>query len=246
MNSIGQEFMSKTRYRFMGESEQQRGAPQPPVELPVDSAKPAIALPKAETLPLEPVLLRELIEQRRSIRDYASSPLSLPELSYLLWCTQGVRDATPPRTSRNVPSAGARHAFETFLLINHVAGVPAGLYRYHATAHRLIEERRGEGLGAEFSAACLGQDFVAGSAVTFIWAAVARRMTWRYSERGYRYLHLDAGHVCQNLYLAAESIGCGVCAIAAYDDDLLNRALQLDGREEFAIYLAPIGKKKSG
>ena len=81
-------------------------------------------------------------------------------------------------------------------------------------------------------------------AVTFIWVAASDRMTWRYCERGYRYILLDAGHVCQNLYLSAESIGCGVCAVGAYDDDIINKLLGLDGRSEFVIYIAAAGKKR--
>ena len=84
---------------------------------------------------------------------------------------------------------------------------------------------------------------VAASAVTFIWVAVVHRMAWRYGQRGYRYLHLDAGHACQNLYLAAESVGCGVCAIAAFDDEDVSRVLGLDGEDQFAIYVATVGKK---
>lgn len=84
---------------------------------------------------------------------------------------------------------------------------------------------------------------VKNSAVTFFWAAVTYRMGWRYGERGYRYLFLDAGHVCQNLYLAAEAVGCGVCAIAAFEDDTLNQLLGLDGVEQFAVYVATAGRK---
>ena len=91
---------------------------------------------------------------------------------------------------------------------------------------------------------CLGQEFVKRSAATFIWVCDVNRMTWRYSERGYRYAFMEAGHVCQNLYLSAESIGCGVCAIAAYDDDTMNQLLGLDGESQFVIYIATIGKKK--
>jgi SagB-type dehydrogenase family enzyme len=92
--------------------------------------------------------------------------------------------------------------------------------------------------------ACLKQQHVKTSAVTFIWVAVPHRTVWRYSQRGYRYIHLDAGHVCQNLYLLAEAIDCGVCAIAAFDDDLVNQAIGLDGEDLFVIYLASLGKRK--
>jgi SagB-type dehydrogenase family enzyme len=67
-------------------------------------------------------------------------------------------------------------------------------------------------------------------------------MVWRYGERGYRYLHIDVGHACQNLYLAAETMEAGVCAIGAFDDEALNRALGIDGVEQWAIYLATVGK----
>lgn len=93
------------------------------------------------------------------------------------------------------------------------------------------------------AAGCLNQQHILKSAVTFLWTAVPDRMTWRYGERGYRYLHLDAGHVCQNLYLAALSVGCGVCAIAAFDDAAMNRLLGIGGEEQFLIYVAMVGKK---
>jgi SagB-type dehydrogenase family enzyme len=146
---------------------------------------------------------------------------------------------------RTVPSAGARHAFETYLLLNNVEGLPPGLYRYLAIERRLLQLNLDPTMADQITDACWRQRMVKKSAVTFIWVAIKYRMVWRYGERGYRYLHLDAGHVCQNLYLAAEAIDCGVCAIAAFQDEELNRLLELDGEEEFAIYLATVGKKKS-
>ena len=118
-----------------------------------------------------------------------------------------------------------------------------GLYRYVALEHALLPVRLDAEVNQELTQACLKQQQVQTSAVTFIWVAVVERMYWRYLERGYRYLHLDAGHICQNLYLAAEPIGCGVCAIAAFDDDAVNAFLGIDGVEQFAIYLASLGKK---
>jgi len=89
----------------------------------------------------------------------------------------------------------------------------------------------------------MGQRQVATSAVTFIWAAVPYRTVWRYSERSYRYLYLDAGHVCQNLHLAAESINCGICAIGAYDDDAADQLLGFDPPDMFVIYMATLGRR---
>ena len=141
-------------------------------------------------------------------------------------------------------SAGARHALETYLLINRAADLDVGLYRFLASRHKLQLCSAEAGLAAQMTRACFGQNMVADSAVTFVWAAVPDRMTWRYSQRGYRYLHLDAGHVCQNLYLAAEAVGCGVCAIGAFDDEAMDALLGLDGREQFTLYLAAVGKKR--
>jgi SagB-type dehydrogenase family enzyme len=243
--SIGRQFMLETQYSFMPPSAQSQGEPQPPLELPYDSSQRTIELPPPDALALKPVDLREIIGQRRTVRNYAAEPLSIAELSHLLWCTQGVQDVRGSyATVRTVPSAGARHAFETYLLVNAVDDVEHGVYRYLASAHQLIRLPLGEELTRRITQGCLNQEQVARSAVTFMWVAVVERMHWRYGERGYRYMLLDAGHVCQNLYLAAQVIGCGVCAIAAYDDVALNRELELDGEEMFVIYVASLGKKR--
>lgn len=244
MDGIGKQFIEQTKYPNMGKSDQGRGLPQPPLTLDWDRARRPVPLPAPEAIRLGGLSVREAIDQRRTLRAYARAPLRLDELSYLLWCTQGVREVVPQsRTMRTVPSAGARHAFETYLCVNNVAGLRPGLYRFLALEHALVEENPGADFADRLARACLGQETVRTCAATFIWTAVVYRMTYRYGERGYRYLYLDAGHVCQNLYLAAETIGCGVCAIAAFSDDDVNRLLGLDGKDRFAIYLGTVGKK---
>jgi len=244
---IGKQYMELSRYAHMGPSWQKQGRPQPPLELPVDPGIPPIPLPAPQDLNLGHVDLRQMIEQRESLRKYDADPLSLEELSFLVWCTQGVKQVTPrPVTLRTVPSAGARHAFETYVLANRVAGLEPGLYRYLALEHQMIPQDLSPGITDRMTEACYRQEHVRQSAVTFAWAAVLERMYWRYDERSVRYLHLDAGHVCQNLYLAAESIGCGVCAIAAFYDEQLNPVLGLDGVDRFAIYLGTVGRKSLG
>ena len=99
------------------------------------------------------------------------------------------------------------------------------------------------GVADRLMEACLRQVIVRDSAVTFIWSCVIYRMAWRYSEQDYRLVHLDAGHVCQNVYLAAEQINCGACAIGAFDDELMAGLLGIDGVEEFVIYCATVGRK---
>ena len=244
MSEIGKEFMEGTKYHNMGKSAHRLGMPQPPVEAKWDRTKTPIPLPPPASLRLGEISLRTAIDQRRSLREYSGQPLSLDELSYLLWCTQGVQDAAGRCTLRTVPSAGARHAFETLLLVNNVTGLSPGLYRFLALDHALLEENLDPEVADRLVEACLGQRFVKGGVLTLVWVAEVQRMTYRYGERGYRYLHLDAGHVCQNLYLAAEAIGCGACAIAAFEDDEVNRVLGLDGESRFAIYLGAVGKKE--
>jgi len=236
--------MERTKYRYIGKSDQQKGLPRPPLELPPDPQVPGIDLPRPETLSIPPLGLRTAIERRRSVRSYLHEPITLEELSFLLWCTQGVQQVHGDQaTFRTVPSAGARHAFETFLLLNDVEGLAPGLYRYLALTHRLQQVDPDATVAHRITNACFDQQFILRSGAVFIWTAVPYRMTWRYGERGYRDLHLDAGHVCQNLYLAAEAVGCGVCAIAAFDDDAMNGILGINGSDQFVIYLATVGKK---
>lgn len=244
-SSPGRTFLEQTRYCNLVRSAQQEGASPPPVEQPFSGAD-LIELPPLEQCDLPPVDVRKLIGQRTSVREYSSEPLDLKTLSFLLWATQGVKEVVRGYiTLRTVPSAGARHAFETYLLINRVEGLEPGLYRYLALEHKLGALQPGSAVGGEVLAGCLGQEMVLGGAATFIWTAVPYRMTWRYQERGYRYLYLDAGHVCQNLYLAAEAAGCGSCAIGAFDDDRMNGVIGVDGEKEFVIYLSSVGKKRA-
>jgi SagB-type dehydrogenase family enzyme len=245
VETIGQEFMRRTCYPELSDSPQKLGIiPQPQLELPVPLGVEIIDLPKTDQIQVPALDLREAIEERKTLRKYATTPLTLDELTYLLWVTQGVkRISSRPSTVRTVPSAGARHAFETYLLINRVEGLQPGLYRYLAIENQLAHLPAERQINALITAACLDQSQVATSAVTFIWVAVVERMFWRYVERGYRYMHLDAGHVCQNLALGAEQVGCEICPIAAFDDDQLNQVLGLDGKDLFVIYLASLGKK---
>ena len=240
----GREFMERTKYAFIGRSDQQKGIPQPPLELPPSPDYPVLQLPRPETLTVPPLDLRAAIEQRRSIRSYAHEPLSPEDLSFLLWCTQGGQKTFPQWTLRTVPSAGARHAFETYLLVNDVRGVDPGLYHYLASSHQIQKIDADPTLPHRITGACFDQAFILMSGVLFLWTAVPYRMTWRYGERGYRDLHLDAGHVCQNLYLAAEVVKCGICAVAAFDDDAMNTLLGINGADQFLIYLAAVGKKQ--
>jgi len=244
-NTIGRQFVEMTKYKNLEQSLQSQGAPWPDLRLPLPEGAEVIDLPAGKSLALGKLDFIHLVDRRETFRSYTDASLTLQELAYLLWGTQGVKSIMPekPVTRRTVPSAGSRHAFETYMLINRVEGLQPGLYRYLALDHKLARLNAPQEIRDILTEACQNQPHVRNSAVTFFWTAVQVRTTWRYCQRGYRYMYLDAGHVCQNLYLLAEAIGCGVCAIAAYDDDLVNAALEVDGVEQFAIYIATLGKR---
>jgi SagB-type dehydrogenase family enzyme len=236
--------MEKTKYRHLEPSDQMKKLPQPPLEVQAVEGKTVHDLPDPRMVRVKHVDLTEAISKRVSVRNYSEESLSLDELSYVLWCVQGVKEVTKrPATQRTVPSAGARHCFETYVLVNSVEGLKPGLYRFLAIDHKLQEVDMSEDIAERVTAGCYGQRFVFNSAITLILTAVRYRMMWRYTERGYRYMHLDAGHVMQNLYLCAEAINSGACAIAAFFDDQLNEALGVDGVEQFTVYVGALGKK---
>jgi len=244
MKSTGYEFIDKTKYQYLNISDQMKGVPPPDLQLPYSDDIEIIPLPEWKKINISSDNIETIIDRRKSIRNYKQVKLSLPELSYLLWCTQGVKKKISDITTiRTVPSAGARHALETILLVNRVEGLEPGFYRYLSLDHQLAILRKDKLVVDEIVKASFNQIFIRHSAITFIWSAVIYRMKWRYGERAYRYIFLDAGHVAQNLYLSAETIGCGVCAIAAFSDDDMNHILGLDGKEQFVIYMATVGKK---
>ncbi|MGI6576429.1 MAG: SagB/ThcOx family dehydrogenase [bacterium] len=239
----GHEFIKHTPWQTMLTSDQTKDIHCPDFMFSTDDVLQVIELPEPMNVPTKELTFRQAANNRQSIRKYADTPLSLAELSYLLWATQGIKKVTAEKTLRTVPSAGSRHPFETYLVINNIASLEPGLYRYLPFQHQLGYLGTSPEFQTMFKKACIKGPFVDNSAVTFIWVAVPYRMTWRHGERGYRYLFLDAGHVCQNLYLAVEDIGAGACAIGVFDDDALNALLRIDGVEHFVIYLAAVGKR---
>ena len=245
MKDTGKDFIRLTHYEHLTPSDQSQGVAAPELETHYTGSGPVMHLPKPVQQKQGAVLLEDTLTGRRSIRRFSHAPLSIEELSWLLWCTQGVQQITPPSTIRTVPSAGARHPLDTYVLVNRVKGLNAGLYRYIALEHAVAQVRIDAKIGTLLQEACLGQDMVVSAAVSFFWLADVYRSAWRYSERAWRYVFLDAGHVCQNLYLAAAPLECGVCAIAAFDDAKLNSLLGADGENQFAVYAAVVGKLPS-
>ncbi len=227
------------------ETAQSRGIAPPPLEKPYTEDARRIDLPSCDELhDVSRIDITSAIRKRESCRSYRPEPLSLKELSFLLWATQGIkRKLDPGHAFRTVPSAGCRHALETYLCILNVEGIEPGIYRYLPIEHQILFEFTEENLQHRMVQAVLGQPYPGEAAVTFIWTTIPYRMEWRYGLAAHKVIAIEAGHVCQNLYLACESIGAGTCAIAAYDQEGIDRILGIDGQDEFTIYLASVGKK---
>ncbi len=256
----GHRFLKSDRWEEWAgqETDQRLGRPRPPFQKPYPAGSILIDLVLPGELTVGQMPLIKTINQRRSRRQYTDEVLTLEELSFLLWATQGVdeeatmafhewlagaRLSTPAETDimlRTVPSAGARHPFETYLLIDRVGGLEAGLYRYLPMDHKLFFLRSAAELDEQVRATFAGWQRRA--ALIFLWSVIPYRTEWRYSIISPKLIALDAGHLCQNLYLAAEAIDAGTCAVGGYDQEKVDALLSLDGLEEFTIYLAPVGK----
>lgn len=196
----------------------------------------------------------ELLEKRESRRKLTDAPLSFDEISYLLYTIQGVKKTTPDNTAsfRMVPSAGARHPYETYMYINNVEGLDCGLYHYLPLEHeieRLADLDKKDDFIEQMTEAFLGQVFCTQAPVMFLWTVVPYRFEWKYAWKGHRCGLMDAGCIGQNLYLAAESIDCMTCMIGAFDQAMVDGLLGLDTNptedhdNEFAVFAAGVGKQ---
>ncbi|MBE7446843.1 MAG: SagB/ThcOx family dehydrogenase [Planctomycetia bacterium] len=223
---------------------QNTGIDIPAIEKPYQTDAVQIDLVKpGEWKNIAGIDLVTAIGNRESSRAYTKEPLTLEEISFLLWATQGVREkVVSGHAYRTVPSAGCRHAFETYLVALNVKGLNQGIYRYLPLSHKLLFEFSEDHLAGKIVDAVFRQPYPGNASVTFIWTAIPYRMEWRYHLAAHKVIAIDVGHVCQNLYLACEAIGAGTCAIAAYDQEALDRLFRIDGKDEFVIYLSSVGK----
>jgi SagB-type dehydrogenase family enzyme len=183
----------------------------------------------------------EVVRRRRSVRHFRNSPLSSSELSQLLWASQGVTGAEAGYKLRAAPSAGALYPVETYLSVQNIDDIDPGIYHYDVRGHSLECLRTGD-MGPALAEAALEQGFLAASAVVLAWTAVFARSKWKYRERAYRYIYLDAGHIAQNVALAAVALGLGSCQIGALYDDEVNEVLGVDGKDESIIYMTAVGR----
>lgn len=227
-------------------TDQNMGVQMPPVEKPFSDEDERITLPGPDDWAgIDNTGIIEAIKRRKSRRKYSDGKISVEELSFLLWASAGIRKRFGGINLRNVPSAGNRHAIETYILCLNINSLEPGIYRYLPYEHELLVETRIKDLDvfrSRIAHATLGQTFIGKAAVVFVWAAIPYRMEWRYGIASHKVIAIDAGHICQNLYLACEAIGSGTCAIAAYNQQLMDELIGVDGKDEFTIYLAPVGK----
>lgn len=200
------------------------GGPEADVQLPAPDTDGGLGLHSA-------------LQARRSLRSFSTDQLPLEDISQLLWAAQGVTDSQ--RGFRTAPSAGATYPLQVYVAVGEVDGLSGGLYRYDPGSHQLYREF-GEDLRGELYGAALGQAAVRDAPVVIVLTAVYERTTARYGERGVRYVHMEAGHAAQNIYLQAESLGLGTVVVGAFDDSEVGGIMGL-GDDEHPLYLIPVG-----
>jgi len=185
--------------------------------------------------------LWEVLARRRSVRAFDSEPLSTQELATLLWAGAGVTAAQMGYALRTAPSAGALYPVETYVAAHRVEGLEPGAYHYDVLSRALERLRTGD-FRLSAARAALDQGIAHDAAAVFLWSAIWRRSIWKYGQRAYRYVPLDAGHIAENMALAAVGLGLGSCQIAAFYDDEANDLLGLDGDEESVVYMTAVGR----
>jgi SagB-type dehydrogenase family enzyme len=198
---------------------------------------PMTKLPKPD---YRGMLFEEAITKRRSVRNYTSDPVSLPQLSQLLFAAQGVTGKIYGVPLRTAPSAGALYPFEIYLIVNNVQGLAPGIYHYAFQEHALELLKSGD-FRKQITRAGLKQEMLGNSDVTFALSAVFNRTRHKYGERGFRYIYMEAGHISQNISLQAVSLGLGSVGVGAFLDQEMNELVGVDGKHEAVIYLHAVG-----
>lgn len=182
--------------------------------------------------------IEEALLKRRSVRDYKDEPLTLQEVSQLLWAAQGITD---PRGFRTAPSAGATYPLELYVVVGNVEGLEKGVYKYNPYENKIVKILDGD-KRRELAVAALHQEWVEKCAINLVFTAVYERTTLRYGERGrVRYVHMEVGHAAQNVYLQAVSLKLGTVVIGAFYDDQVKKILNLPDNEE-PLYIQSIGR----
>ena len=185
------------------------------------------------------VSVEEALLKRRSIREYKDEPLTIAEISQILWSAQGI---TEKRMGfRTAPSAGALYPLEIYIVIGKVKDLVPGVYKYRPEGHDIVLISSGD-KRVDLYRISLMQDCIKNAPVVLVISAIFERTTRKYGERGIRYVYMEAGHSAQNVYLQCETLGLGTVVVGAFDDEGVRRVLNL-GKGETPLYLIPVGKK---
>jgi SagB-type dehydrogenase family enzyme len=184
------------------------------------------------------VSVEAALKSRRSIREFSNKPLTLPEVSQILWAAQGVTDSEGRRTA---PSAGGLYPLETYLAAGNVEGLSNGIYHYQAKINSLVRISTGDPRPKLWKAA-LEQTPVKEGAIILIFSGVVERSSEKYGSRAERYVMMEAGHAAQNVYLQAESLKLGAVVVGAFEDDQINKIVSMKGNEQ-PLYLMPVGRR---
>lgn len=241
LNGTGDEFQRSTKYareKHLGGLLDWANKPETYKEYPS-----AMKIQLSRKLPYETLSLMETIKKRKSVRSFVPEPLSIGELSFLLWASTGTQRTEKGYEFRTAPSAGALYPIETYVVVNNVEDLEKALYHYSIRTHSLEKLKTGN-FGEKTAHAALGQKMCVNAAIVLIWTAVFNRSKWKYAQRAYRYVYLDTGHIAQNLALSATSIGLGSCQIGAFFDDEINQIIGVDGAEESVLYLSVVGHSR--
>ena len=229
---------------IMTESDQSKKIDPPPLTNPITGQ--VINLPPFDNA-LSVTDYMQILDTRRSLRNYASTAMTQAQLAFMLWSTQGVQGQRGVSTFRTVPSGGARHPFETYIAIQAVEGLEPGLYRYlpmeNMTSKAVSIERLGsiENYHDKITAMLAGQAWAAKAPIILFYTCVPYRAEWRYVDAAHRVVLIDLGHLGQNVMLSAVALGLGSCCMAAYDQALCDEFLSVDGLNEYMVYAVSVG-----
>ena len=237
--SIGERFHYETSLTWRGVlGDMFRDRPKKPPQYKTYPGSKKVQLPKGE---YRGMVLEDAIMERRSIRNYSTEAISMAQLSQLLFAAQGVTGKMYGQPLRSAPSAGALYPFEIYLVVNNVQDLAQGIYHYSVLDHALELIKTGD-FRDQITDAGLKQEMLGTAGATFVLSAIFDRIRHKYGERGLRYVYMEAGHISQNIYLQAVSLGLGSVSVGAFLDERVNRLIDVDGRKEAAVYLHAVGR----
>ena len=232
------------------------GVPQPTFQRPVSKDTIIIDLPETNSETAPKADFFSCTNSRISRRVYTDKPFSLFELSFLLWCTQGVKkviggywkylkDGSGRNYLRPVAAGGCVNSYETYLVINNMSEVDSGVWRYLPLTHQIAYVKKVDNLPQRisdtFTNPSQNQSYAAKAAVVFFWACIPYRGEWLGADLSHKNMLIDLGHISHQLYLAAEALDCDCCAIGGYYQDKADELVGVDGEDEFTVFCASVG-----